>query len=160
ETGLSMSTFRETSPTRVPRVFCDRRAAWDGAFPEMPEVPIHLEAGAYGGRIVSFEITGPLAKPTPASVGSLGGVVGRNLTIALLISATVAGIVLARRNLLLGRGDRSGASKIALYFVAIHLIVWALWVHHVPDPEAEWQIFSRDTGWTLFNAALIWLYYL
>ena len=101
-----------------------------------------------------------LALAPEASSKTTGERLSLNLQILLLIAATLAGIVLARRNLRLGRGDRSGALKIAVYFVAIHVLVWALWVHHIPDLASEWQIFSRDTGWTLFNAALIWLFYL
>jgi len=162
QAGLPMSAFNPTSPTRLPPVFCDRRMAWEGRFPEMPDVPIHIEAGVYSGRIVTFAITGPwTGKSTPGSSSSTPGERRAvNIQIGLLVAATAAGIVLARRNLRLGRGDRSGAMKIALYFVAIHVLVWVLWVHHMPDLAAEWQIFSRDTGWTLFNAALIWLFYL
>ncbi len=162
ESGLDPSHFKPAPPTRVPRVFCDRRMAWEGRLPDLPAVPIHLEAGAYRGRIVDFAIVGPWSGTDApgASVRSAGERLGADLQVMLLVSAMVAGIFLARRNLRLGRGDRSGAAKIALYFLTVHVLVWALWVDHVPDLGEEWRIFTTDTGWTLFNAALIWLFYL
>ncbi len=162
EAGLDASAWQPAPPTRVPRVFCDRRMAWEGRFPEAPEVPIRLEAGAYRGRIVSFGIVGPWTATDAAGVSALsaGERLANDVRIALLLSAMVAGIVLARRNLRLGRGDRSGALKVAMYFTAVHILVWVLWIHHVPDLGDEWEIFGNNTGWTLFNAVLIWLFYL
>src|SRR5262249_23702413 len=109
-----------------------------------------------------FQMLGPWSpeeeRPhgTPSTQAWLAG----NLNVMLVISAMIAGIVLARHNLRLGRGDRSGAQKIALYFLAVHTIVWMIWADHVPDLRSEWEIFARGTGWTLFNAGLIWLFYL
>jgi protein kinase-like protein len=162
EAGLDGSAWKPAQPSRVPRVFCDRRMAWEGHFSEAPAVPIRLEAGAYRGRIVSFGIVGPWTATgaVGASASSAGERFSQNVRIALQFAAMVAGVVLARRNLRLGRGDRSGALKIASYFTAVHLIVWALWVHHVPELADEWGIFGNNTGWTLFNAVLIWLFYL
>src|SRR5262245_35804471 len=153
--GLSQSDFEPVPPARVPPVFCDRRAAWKGRLPELPGDPIRLEAGSFQGRVASFAITGPWT----AEAHTAGGHAEENMRIVLVFSAMVAGIVLARRNLRLGRGDRAGALKLMIYFVIVHLIVWALWVHHVPDLGREWIIFTTNTGWTLFNAALIWLFY-
>lgn len=85
--------------------------------------------------------------------------VGQNLALVLLTLALAGAILLARRNLKLGRGDKSGAFKIAFFFLVSHLVVWAIWVHHVPRPQEEWQIFTLDTGYTLFLSTVIWLLY-
>jgi hypothetical protein len=84
---------------------------------------------------------------------------GQMAFVFLSVSALVGAIVLARRSLRMGRGDRAGAFKLSLYFIIMHIIVWALWISHVSQLQMEWTIFSHDTGWTLFNAALLWLAY-
>jgi len=73
----------------------------------------------------------------------------------------VVGLFLARRNLRLGRGDRAGALKVALAFLAVHLVVWLFLAQHFLNFSLEWNtVFRLDTGYSLFLALEIWVLYL
>src|ERR1700752_1422659 len=56
--GLPFDAFRPTEPRIVPPVYGDTRMAWDGHVPEQPDLPLHIEAGALGGRTNYFVVTG------------------------------------------------------------------------------------------------------
>ncbi len=157
--GLEEGRFAPVEPAWVPPVYCDRRAAWEGADPKRPSEIYRIEAGAYRGRTVSFRILGPWVgrAGTGSTRPSTGPPPGFNLA---LILAILGAILLARHNLRLGRGDRAGAFKVAAYFFLVHMIVWAVWVDHVPDLDDEWRIFTTTAGWSLFNAVILWLFYL
>jgi len=76
------------------------------------------------------------------------------------IPILLVGGLLARRNLRLGRGDRAGAFRVAVYFLVAHMGVWALWAHHVPWLIDEWDLFVQGASWTVYNAAIIWVLYI
>ena len=44
--------------------FANSRAAWTGAFPELPKIPIRIEAAAYRGKPIAFRIVWPWTTPT------------------------------------------------------------------------------------------------
>ncbi|HZI93890.1 MAG TPA: serine/threonine-protein kinase [Patescibacteria group bacterium] len=160
--GLDRAQFAPAQPEWRPDVFADTRAAWTGTLPGQPDSPLRIEAAGYHGKPVSFrgvtDWTQPdTAEPRPMGTGQW---FGQMAVVFLSVSAFVGAIVLARRSLKMGRGDRAGAFKLTLYFIIMHIIVWALWISHVSELRMEWTIFSHDTGWTLFNAALLWLAYL
>jgi hypothetical protein len=78
-------------------------------------------------------------------------------TTVLLICA--AGFM-ARRNLLLGRGDRKGAFRVALALFGLGIAAWVLGAHHVADTNAELELLSRGVGFVLLQSTLVWLFYL
>jgi len=167
---LDRSRFEPSPPEFVPPVYCDEPAAWKGTLAQLPDFPVRVEACALGGRPVHFTIHGPWDRPEspPGQVEPVTVVravseqvpLGEQVRVGLLAAALIGALFLARRNVTLGRGDRRGAFAIALYIVVMHVLVWALWASHVPVLFQEWNIFTSDTGWTLFNAAAIWLFYL
>ena len=53
------------------------------------------------------------------------------------VSILVGGVVLARRNLLLGRGDRRGAFRLAVLIFCAKLITWVLWTNGCRLPLSE-----------------------
>jgi hypothetical protein len=55
--GLDSSRFRSVPPHGPLPAYADTRAAWEGADPESPAVPLHVEAASLGGRVVSFSLT-------------------------------------------------------------------------------------------------------
>jgi eukaryotic-like serine/threonine-protein kinase len=128
--GFDQSTLAHAEPSWIPPVYTDLRAAWDGVYPDRPEVKIHIEAAAAHGRPVYFQIFEPwspqtLAPPKPPSL-SLAAVAG----IALLATIFTGGVLLARRNLRLDRGDRAGAARVALALGVFEIIAGLLTAHH------------------------------
>ncbi|MCI0408818.1 MAG: hypothetical protein L0191_09680, partial [Acidobacteria bacterium] len=148
--------------TWTPPMYTDARAAWEGEFPEAPDRKMRIEAAGFQGSPVFFRILGPWSRPERMKPQQLTSrqKFAQNFFVAVILSALVGALVIARRNLKLGKGDKSGAFKIAGAFVVVHLIVWVVWAHHVGTLLDEWGIFYLDTGYTLFWAALLWVLYI
>jgi hypothetical protein len=68
-------------------------------------------------------------------------------------------VYLARRHLLLGRGDRRGATRLAFFTVAVGMAVWAMEANHVVD-AAEINLLARGVAANLLGGALIFVLYL
>jgi serine/threonine-protein kinase len=159
--GLSMSTFTEAEPEWVPRMFADQRRAWTGTHPDAG-VPIRVEASAYRGRVVSFIIAAPWSRPTRQQAASQSAFDTVIAALAGLImpGLIVAAAVLARRNVLLGHGDRRGALEAAAVMFTLQVAGWALTATHVSDVGLEVQRVFEAIGGGLFAAAVLWLAYL
>ena len=118
--GLDPSKWPPAQPMWTPPVYSDARAAWTGSLAERPDIPMRIEAAAYRGKPVYFELIGPWTRPErmqpyqPTAGERVFLVIG----IVLLLSVLVGGAMLARRNLRLGRGDRRGASRLAAFVFA------------------------------------------
>ncbi len=67
---------------------------------------------------------------------------------------------MARRNLVLGRGDRRGAFRVSLLLAGVGLVSWALGAHHVADWTAQIGLVTRGAGAVVLEAAFVWLVYL
>jgi hypothetical protein len=125
EAGFDATRFTAVASTRVPPMYADTRRAWDGAYPDRADVPIHLEAAAVAGRPVYFEVFEPWNESS--LMEQLRPVEPIRLvpaTISLLLF--VAGVLLARRNLLTGRGGPSGALRLAVVLCALHVVAGLL----------------------------------
>jgi len=159
---LPMDRFKSVEPRWTPHVYADRRAAWEGDLPERPGHTVRVEAGAYRGRPVFFQTIGPWSRasrmqpfqsnPTTAMINAAG-----SATIPLLLFGAA---LLARRNLRAGRGDRRGATRVATFVVAVDLVGWVFWAHHLPAFNDEAQAFFLACGQALLVGGLIWLTYL
>ena len=94
---------------------------------------MRIEAAAYRGKPVSFEIIGPWStaeRDNPLS-RLPGAEIAAMIGTFLVLTVITAGIYFARRNLRLGRGDRRSALKVVLFFQALMAIAWILTEHHV-----------------------------
>jgi hypothetical protein len=84
-----------------------------------------------------------------------------NIIILVMVAAAIlTGLLLARRNLSLGRVDRRGAHRLALGIFAAVLGAQLCTATHVPTPQGEWWLFVRLCSGALFEGALVWLYYI
>jgi hypothetical protein len=151
--GLDPARFEPARPVWVPLGYADARDAWDGVLADRPDVPIHVEAAAYRGRPVYFEIVGTWLQ-TPARAGP--GFAGLTL---LSVAVLAAGLLLARLNLRRGRGDRRGAWRLAVFVFVCRAAQWVLSAGHVADPLAEWAMATRAAGRILFECVSFWVYY-
>ena len=163
EAGLDAESFTTVVPTRTPSVNTDSRAAWEGADWDDPERTLHIEAGAFGGELVYFQIFEPWMKPVMESAPEVtsGQRFAEAANLFLAIGLLLGGVWLARRNIKVGRSDLGGASRVALWFLIVHSVVWVFWAHHAPFSElgSELEVFSMDTGYNLFMAASLWVFY-
>ena len=162
EAGLSLENFRSVEPRQLPLAYADTRAAWEGVFPAQPEIPLRVEAAAYRGKPVYFEMLGPWSKPQRLQPDELDA--GRTRFFAVLFSVfmlvSVTGVGLARRNWRLGRGDRKGAFRLAVIMFTLSLLGWLIGASHVPTFRGELRLFWFAIAEALIKAFIIWLFYI
>jgi hypothetical protein len=149
-------------PKWTPPFHSDARAAWEGTWPRRPEIPIRIEAAAYRGRPVWFEIVSPWTRPERDEPFPLTGRqrAERDAIVLIVLALVGAGAVLAKRNIRLGRGDRRGAFRLALAFFGLGMAAFLIGAHHVADVTMEILLLARGAGLVMVVAGLIWLFYL
>ena len=153
--GLRLADFDGTEPLRVPPVGADRRFAWIERSPPDRAMTARIEAAAIGARSVHFEVLSPYPAATLFSIVPLRGFV---LLAFVTITLILAAALLARRNIRLGRSDRSAAFRIALFSFALFVPLYMFGVHHVPGIEEVVQL-AKGALNSLAYAAGYWLTY-
>jgi hypothetical protein len=159
--GLDLSKWPPAQPMWTPPVDSDARAAWTGSLAERPDIPMRIEAAAYRGKPVYFELIGPW---TPAErvhpyQGTAADWVFLVIFIVLFLTVLVGGAMLARRNLRLGRGDRRGAYRTAGFVFVAWSVTWFFGAHHVPN-FAEFFVFMEFLVWGSGFFCFTWLLYI
>jgi hypothetical protein len=160
--GLDPSRWTETASQEIPPYSFDERKAWTGTFAHAPNMPTRIEAAAWKGRPVSFELFGPWRRPAriqpraPQTTGQR--VVGRFLLVVISI-VLVGGLWLAVRNSRAGRGDMRGALCLAAYGLIFQSLSEIVRLHHVSTP-AELLYLVDQISIGLFVAAMIWVLYM
>jgi len=159
--GLDMSKWPPAQPMWTPPVYSDARAAWTGSLAERPGIPMRIEAAAYRGKPVYFELIGPWTRPQRMQPYQLTAAerVGMAILTVLLLSLLVVGAILARRNLHQGRGDRRGASRLAAFVFAAWAVAVFFGAHHVPNFD-ELELFMEGLAWGLFLSCFLWVLYI
>jgi serine/threonine-protein kinase len=162
EARLDPGSFRPVEPRWTPPFYADARAAWEGTWPGRPDVPVRIEAAAHRGKPVWFEVVWPWTRPERMEkyAWPAGKLVRQALWISLTILLLGAAGLMARRNIVLGRGDRRGAFRVALLIAGVGLGAWTLGAHHVADWSAESSLVVRGAGMVVLQAAFVWLFYL
>src|SRR5262249_51745797 len=159
--GLETAQLVSAQPAWFPSSYADTRAAWTGAFPELPKIPIRVEAAACRGKPISFRVVWPWTKPTrqeetekPARQRA-----GNLILLGIFVTVLVGSILVARRNVRLGRGDRRGALRLAAFVGATTLAGWAFGATHVGSSD-ELRLIVQAVGLSLFAAGLVGILYL
>ncbi|MCI0387800.1 MAG: serine/threonine protein kinase [Acidobacteria bacterium] len=170
EAGLNIENFKPVDAREVPTVGFDQRAAWEGVFPNQPDIPMRVEAAGFKGKPAHFAIHGPWSRLHHAqSNRESGQESGRAwaFQVFFLVSFILFGLVaalLARRNLRQGRGDRKGAFRLAVYIFVVTALGWVLGANHIPtsfeidglNPVA----WTTPIAWALYAAFGTWLIYI
>jgi serine/threonine-protein kinase len=162
EAGFDLARFKPTDPKWIPPHPYDMRAAWEGVYPDQPSIPIRIEAAAFRGRPVYFEIVNPWDKPLRQEQiqRSTRDKVNQGVGVVLSLGTLLGGILLARRNLRLGRGDRKGALRLAAFVFSMSMVGWVFLAPHVPTLAGELGLLGENLAWSLFVACLLWLVYI
>jgi serine/threonine-protein kinase len=164
EAGLEADRFTRVPPKWRPMEPFDAQATWDGTAAQEPATPLHVVAAAFHGKPVFFRVIGPwIHPPVVGGDGDAGGVRSLLPQVVIFIvasSVTVVGFFIARRNLLLGRGDRRGATRLALAFFLGASVAWILSVNHVSAIERELDASQKATAVICLVAAGIWAAYI
>jgi serine/threonine-protein kinase len=161
EAALDMKSFKPAESRWVPPNYSDTRAAWDGVLPGPSQISLHIEAAAYRGRPVYFDMIYPWDQPY-RQIGYQQTRTEKTIAafaFGLVLVIIVGGGVLAWRNVRQGRGDRKGAFRLAVFMFGLNLLRGAIWVHHVPSFDGEFGIFIEHLAVALESAALMWVVY-
>jgi serine/threonine-protein kinase len=160
--GLELDQFHPVASLWVPNVYGDRRAAWEGPLPGRPDIPLRVEAASYHGRPSFFQVVGPWTRP-PRMEQASPTVVSRLLRFGagLIFVLTFGGaLLLARHNVRSGRGDRRGATRVAIFVLAVMTVSWMLGARHSLDLRTEFDHFRYDLlAPQLVAVGILWLAY-
>jgi serine/threonine-protein kinase len=158
--GLDQSQFKSAAPRWYPLAWGDSRAAWQGTWPNHPEIPLRVEAAGYRGRPIFFKLISPWDKPTrmEAPKRSRQNSIGQWFSFAILGTILGLGIWMASRSVRAGKGDLKGATRLALFVALVGIVNWALLAHHVSS-QLEIVLFILAVSVSLFFGMLTWLLY-
>jgi tRNA A-37 threonylcarbamoyl transferase component Bud32 len=156
ETGLDLASLSEVTPEWTPPVASDRQYAWTATYAAHPERTMRVEAATYRGLPVFFEVIGPW-RPRTVNLGSttMGATIQTVLTIVVLL----VGVLFARRNLRLGRGDRKGSYRLAIFAAVMVFVAGMSIAKHTADVTTEWALIERRAGLALFSGLMCWIFY-
>ena len=159
--GLNQGMFSPVQPQWTPPAAFDTRAAWIGTYAERPDFSLRVEAAAWRGRPVFFQITGPWndpdgteSSPVPRREGTT-----RVLWYTLVVFVVVGASFLARHNIRSGRGDRRGSFRLAVFVFSAYMLSWLLMSHHVPT-QTELTTLMTAASQAAFVAGGLWLIYI
>ncbi len=159
--GLDPAAWRTAAPNRNPPVYADARAAWEGTWPNRPDVPVRFEAAALRGKAVYFETVYPWTQP-PRMASTMLTATERAalLPIIFILAATIVGAaIFAERNVRAGRGDRRGALRLSAFVFAAMFVSWFFGESHV---ATLWEValVVMALSWALFSATFCGVAYL
>jgi len=159
--GLDSAQFNPAETEWTPPVWSDTRAAWTGAVPGRPGVPLRVEAAASRGKPVYFQLIWPWTRPErmQAYQPTAHERADNAISLALFLAVLMGAVFLARRNLRLGRGDRRGAFRLAVFVLVLLALAWGIMAHHLPT-SSEVGLLVIITSFALFIAAFVWLLYI
>jgi hypothetical protein len=160
EAGLLDATLERTQPRWAAPVDSDRKAAWEAVLPG--GTPVRIEAAAYHGRLVWFELQPPWQQPDrmPSSDVQVRVPVRTTGLVVMALAIPIGGVLLARRNLRLGRGDRAGAVAVALAVFAAYAAARLFQADHVASFGQELWLLVKVLAYPAFWAGLVWLLYI
>ena len=144
EAGLDKSQFVPGAAKWAPIDFFDRSADWDGYFGGNHDLPLHISAAAWRGRPTYFQVIAPWNKPWQISEDSspISNNSSKTATVCILVlilGFIVGGSFFARRNLLRGRADLKGASRLFIFLASCFCFETFLHIHFAPFPLYIWS---------------------
>ena len=162
EAGLDIRNYRQTESNWTPPFFADANMSWEGPHVDHAEIPVRIEAAAYQGKPVYFQIVAPWDKPLrqEETVLSARRRAAAVIAISVVFSVIIAAVFLARRNLRKGRSDRKGAFKISIFVFLMGLTGNLLIADHIPELTKEIPLLLKMGGYSLLGAVTIGLIYL
>ncbi|MDP9190176.1 MAG: serine/threonine protein kinase [Acidobacteriota bacterium] len=156
--GLDPKKLTSAAPRLLPTSAIDAHVAWSGQHPD-DGTPIHVEAAAWRGQPVLFRLTGAWENATMENVAFERPA----LTIFVVLLTTimlVVGLLLAWRNARVGRGDRSGALRVAVFMLLAGIAADLLTADHQPSGFHELWVVKRAIADNVFWAAVVYVLYL
>jgi serine/threonine-protein kinase len=159
EAGLDIRNYEASESQWTPPSFADERKAWEGKHVDHAEIPVRIEAAAFRGRPVYFNVVSPWDKPWRQTESR--GTAPLDVIIAVaFFSLLLAALVVARHNLKVGRGDTKGAFRLAVFVFSALALARLIDAFHVPELGGELSIFYQCVSLALFVATVTWIFYI
>ncbi|HXA18681.1 MAG TPA: serine/threonine-protein kinase [Thermoanaerobaculia bacterium] len=153
--GYDPGSLAATTPALSADVDSDRKSAW------LTRDRRRIETASYHGRPVSFAVIP--AEASVAATASRTSFADHLAFIMLIIVTTtipVAAVTMARENLRRRQGDRAGAFRLAVVYLALELISLVSNAHHPMNIVDEWAIASWQIPQAVFWALFVGLMYI
>ena len=159
--GFDPASLHSVAPEYYPLAWGDARAAWEGKYPGRSDIPVRVEAAAFHGEPIYFEVISPWDHPSRMPDPKPASQQWANQWFQILILASIifVGIAIVRRNIRSNRGDLRGASRLAAFILVVGVLYRLLLAHHTPTP-AEFFLIVMAIGNSLFFAFLSWVLYM
>jgi serine/threonine protein kinase len=161
EAGLDTSQWTPTDARWSPPSYADTRTAWQGPLPNRPRTPVRIEAAAFRGKAVSFEIIAPWTRAADMEPfqRSMAVRVSTATGVLFIVAVIVGGVFFARSNVRLGRGDRRSATRLAILVSSLLMLSLTLGAHHVLTLWELGMVFI-SASISLFVGGLFWILYI
>ncbi len=128
--GLDISRFTPIEPDSNPPIASDAQLAWQGTNNDHLRTPVRVEAGAFRGRPLYFQVIFPWSDASRSSEDPSFGT--QLWPIELLDLLTLFAVALvARYNWTHGRGDVRGAAIVGVYLFSAFLLSILLGAHRL-----------------------------
>jgi len=160
--GLDRADFTPVDTDWFPSTFATERLAWEGRFPDSPELAVRIEAGRVDGLPVHWLVRGDWSDDTRTSVGSAARPWKDPQTwgTGLFLSALFGSFLLAWRNVRVGRGDIQGAFRLAVFITLLMTVDWLLRATFPTNPNRFSDFLFFAMGFNAFVGALVFALYL
>lgn len=174
--GFDRAAMSPVEPRMRFAARAEERLAWEGVWPERPEIPVRVEAGLADGRISylvslspweieSFESRAPVSEDRAAQPRTLraralqifGAILGKSLFGAVLVMI-FAGAWISRRNILNGRGDMRGATRFA-WCMGVTMLIARWLIAEELAPRTRFDVLDI-LAWGMLVALGSWSAYL
>ncbi len=135
------ASFASTESQWTPPTVCDQRAAWTGHYPDLPQVPVRLEAAAYRGKLVYFQVIEPWTIPDrqPSPPPSRGQWIMELMVFLIFWAINFWALGLAWIHYRNGRGNDAASFRLACFSAVIFLFHWMLRAEHAPTSNERWN---------------------
>jgi hypothetical protein len=159
--GLDKSPYKSVDPEWTPLAFGDARAAWVRNLPGTLGITERIEASAFRGKPIYFDVIYPWRTPErqTQSTQTQGEKLRVAVLLALFFGVALAGVFVARRNIRLRRADTAGALRLGSFVFLTYMAAWLFSAHHVAS-LGEFDLIVIALSWALLFAALVMVLYL
>jgi len=159
--GLAMSAFRPVASEWTPLAWGDSRAAWAGTVPGRADIGQRIEAAAYRGKPIYFDVVYPWTTPErqAAFTQTLGEKAKTAVLLLLFVVVILTGVFVARRNVRLHRADTPGTFRLGAFVLMTALCIWLLRAHHVASLD-EFDLILIALAWAFLVTSAVNVLYL
>jgi len=158
--GLDPSTFTPAAPEWTPLFYADARVAWTRQLPNFAGITERIEAAAYRGKPVFFQVLYPWDTPArdqafqASTHQRIANVVGISIFAVLIFGS----ILVVRHNRRLKRGDEAGSAHLGSFLFYVFVASWLLRAHHVASTN-EFGIAILAFAWAFLVSSFARILY-